>query len=587
MAAIQRETAMKSMSKAEVLMDEEDPLSSDEEIDNATVPMDEVDQDETDQIHDSKAISIENIGIRDGGGDEDDDWGEGEDDDWGDDGGDWPGEGVSSDHMLTKQEMSPPELTRSSSFKVHESANIRSKMVGLVTRVSDLLYVSRDEAGCLLRHYRWDDKKLEQDWFQDQKKVRSNVGLMSKTVQHASSSDGMVQCLNWSCGRVPLKKAHALSCGHFFCKRCWRNFLESEVSKGRTCLFARCPAMRCKKQHVHKFGCACQQLVPSSVFDKYLNKRPDLLKKYNEWNLQSFVEGQTGLVWCPNPSCNHIVEYKHGGEKTIECQCGQRFCFTCLRPEHEPAPCDLVKKWINSTAVKDDATELWLKARTKTCPKCNVRIEKNKACNHMNCTKCGHHFCWLCKGPWSKHGTSTGGYYVCKKYNEDVKKGERSNEEKDMISTQQMLQKYTYYVGRFNDAKNGVELTQKLEKKLEHYYSRQNRSVEQTKFISDACTSLRFARTCMQWCYVLDFYLMAGKEKKLFEFQQGMLIQQTESLQEIVEERSIEELLSRKKEVLSKTISLNNLRKRMIEIVKEGNFEAVLSYKTDSKSDNW
>ena len=26
---------------------------------------------------------------------------------------------------------------------------------------------------------------------------------------------------------------------------------------------------------------------------------------------------------------------------------------------------------------------------------------------------CGHEFCWMCKGDWSKHGSATGGYYQC------------------------------------------------------------------------------------------------------------------------------------------------------------------------------
>mmetsp|Transcript_3617 Transcript_3617/g.7340 ORF Transcript_3617/g.7340 Transcript_3617/m.7340 type:complete len:132 (+) Transcript_3617:1624-2019(+) len=93
----------------------------------------------------------------------------------------------------------------------------------------------------------------------------------------------------------------------------------------------------------------------------------------------------------------------------------------------------------------------------------------------------------------------------------------------------------------------------------------------------------------MQWCYVLDFYLITGKEKKLFEFQQQLLIEQTESLQELIEDNRtrLNVLLMKKKDILSKTTSLNNLRKRMIDLVKEGNFEAVLSYKGDEKSDNW
>ena len=31
------------------------------------------------------------------------------------------------------------------------------------------------------------------------------------------------------------------------------------------------------------------------------------------------------------------------------------------------------------------------------CPTCLTPIEKNDGCNHMTCTKCDQHFCWVCK----------------------------------------------------------------------------------------------------------------------------------------------------------------------------------------------
>lgn len=32
----------------------------------------------------------------------------------------------------------------------------------------------------------------------------------------------------------------------------------------------------------------------------------------------------------------------------------------------------------------------------KSCPSCNISIEKLGGCNHMTCGSCGCHFCWLC-----------------------------------------------------------------------------------------------------------------------------------------------------------------------------------------------
>ncbi len=34
----------------------------------------------------------------------------------------------------------------------------------------------------------------------------------------------------------------------------------------------------------------------------------------------------------------------------------------------------------------------------------------------MTCRQCKFEFCWICMGPWTDHGASTGGYYKCNKY---------------------------------------------------------------------------------------------------------------------------------------------------------------------------
>ena len=66
---------------------------------------------------------------------------------------------------------------------------------------------------------------------------------------------------------------------------------------------------------------------------------------------------------------------------------------------HWPVPCDKLKEWKKKMQekigeVEEDETganadelamKMWMKANTKSCPQCDVLIEKNDGCNHMTC----------------------------------------------------------------------------------------------------------------------------------------------------------------------------------------------------------
>lgn len=39
-------------------------------------------------------------------------------------------------------------------------------------------------------------------------------------------------------------------------------------------------------------------------------------------------------------------------------------------------------------------------AGAKACPGCQVRTLRSMGCNHMTCTQCGMHWCWVCGRPW-------------------------------------------------------------------------------------------------------------------------------------------------------------------------------------------
>jgi ariadne-1 len=114
---------------------------------------------------------------------------------------------------------------------------------------------------------------------------------------------------------------------------CWTAFLNSQLQGGRSCINATCMGMRCTKDHAHKFGCSCNELVPSSFFYYYVENK-ELINKYVRWILNSFVEGQKSIKWCPKPGCEYAVNYSGGGDKGISCKCGHLFCYSVSRNSH-------------------------------------------------------------------------------------------------------------------------------------------------------------------------------------------------------------------------------------------------------------
>jgi ariadne-1 len=309
-----------------------------------------------------------------------------------------------------------PVLTRQSSYVVLDNDSLQEKQEQLIRQTAEVLFVTPEEAGCLLRHYGWKGKALQAEWFEDQSKIRAAVGLTSDEDKRipARTAEGLIQCQSAYCDEVAVEQSHALNCGHSFCsdwsvsletivcfaRGCsrsihavksdvacfspslhalqflsfivlflsslfssWTNYLTSQISHGAACVFTTCMGMRCQEDHVHKMSCSCKEMVPESLFSKFV-KDEALLVKYKRWLLDSYVEGQRQIKWCPKPGCTYAVTYNSGGTKSVLCRCGYAFCFSCKQEAHSPCPCDIVAKWLQREK-SDDATEIWLAAKTK------------------------------------------------------------------------------------------------------------------------------------------------------------------------------------------------------------------------------
>ncbi|CAF3201143.1 unnamed protein product [Rotaria socialis] len=141
-----------------------------------------------------------------------------------------------------------------------------------------------------------------------------------------------------------------------------------------------------------------------------------LLLKYQK----HLLEQTTDMVWCPR--CHHSIicvppESTSGNHRSFaECvHCQFIFCRRCQQSWHPQVQCpkdamiqdiqqnpnaDKDKLKLNRIELSKILLELdniqIIEQCTKPCPSCQVRIEKNGGCQHMNCRHCQIHFCWLC-----------------------------------------------------------------------------------------------------------------------------------------------------------------------------------------------
>ncbi|XP_048736695.2 uncharacterized protein LOC125651893 [Ostrea edulis] len=175
------------------------------------------------------------------------------------------------------------------------------------------------------------------------------------------------------------------SCGHWFCRECWREHLLHQN-------FSRllCPEFKCGKE-VHLT--LILQILNITDVRKYLTRKKENLI-------------QSQYKYCPNEKCGRIISASLTSKPTnVVCECGFKFCPKCLKFPHWPVSCGtsheywnlLKEKGISMKSSNEDLLPSEVQVRGKSCPKCNQFIEKEGGCYSMECI-CGINFCWGCRG---------------------------------------------------------------------------------------------------------------------------------------------------------------------------------------------
>ncbi|KAI0251905.1 hypothetical protein BJV78DRAFT_1207615 [Lactifluus subvellereus] len=170
----------------------------------------------------------------------------------------------------------------------------------------------------------------------------------------------------------------SLSCGHKWCNACLIAYLNAASD-------TRSFPISCLGNQGR-----CTELVSISLARRVLPPAD-----FDALALAAFhvhVQARPGEYhYCPTPDCPQA--YPSGPRNsTLTCpSCLVRICPSCHVEYHEGITC----------ADREDGGDRlfheWMRAHgVKKCPGCHAPIERSEGCNHMTCTRCHTHTCWVC-----------------------------------------------------------------------------------------------------------------------------------------------------------------------------------------------
>lgn len=173
-----------------------------------------------------------------------------------------------------------------------------------------------------------------------------------------------------------------LDCGHTSCKNCLTDYFLSAIDTKSFPLLC--------------VGLGCKQLVPVNIIRRLLP--PENFHHLTHASFLDFIHSRpTEFNYCPTPDCPQVYRTAPPGT-VVQCpSCLVRICGSCHSEAHEGKGCPDPEK--NELRLFEE----WSAERdVKRCPGCKTFIERDAGCNHITCTRCRTHICWVCLETFSE-----------------------------------------------------------------------------------------------------------------------------------------------------------------------------------------
>ncbi|KAK2971050.1 hypothetical protein RJ640_017202, partial [Escallonia rubra] len=406
-------------------------------------------------------------------------------------------------------------------------------------RVMDLLSLKEYHARTLLIHFRWDVDKVFAVLVEKGKdKLYMEAGVTMEEHDGPSAPRRSFEVMCDICmEEIPANKTTMMDCGHCFCNNCWTLHFTVKINEGQS------RRIRCM---AHKCNAICDEgkinmLVKASD--------PALAKKFDRFLLESYIEDNRRVKWCPSaPHCGNAIRVEDDEYCEVECACGLQFCFSCSSQPHSPCSCLMWNLWAKK--CKDESeTVNWITVNTKFCPKCQKPVEKNGLQHTWNGIA-GH---------------------TCGRFKEDaVQKTDRAIKD---------LARYVHYHNRHkahtDSFKAEVSLKEKIQEKITNLEATDS-TFRDFSWLSNGLERLFRSRRILSYSYPFAYYMfgdelfqneMTTKEREikqnLFEDQQQQLEANVERLSMILEEPFDEYAKDKVMETRMKTITQSALTDKL------------------------
>ncbi|KZZ96504.1 RING finger protein [Moelleriella libera RCEF 2490] len=236
-----------------------------------------------------------------------------------------------------------------------------------------------------------------------------------------------------------LKCHKMLDCGHIFCLQCLQDFYNDAIKDGNLPAI-RCLSPGCAKDRASKPASKRKRkavINPSELLQMGLSE--SMVKRYVTLKYKTELEADKDTVYCPRVWCNGAarstrhrkpegLNFADDSGDELDAQaddakdhetdtgesppkpekfdpadllcvcedCGFAFCSRCLQTWHGEFVRCFSKRDKSELTEEETASLEYLRLHTSLCPTCSAPAQKTHGCNHMICSRCDTHFCYLC-----------------------------------------------------------------------------------------------------------------------------------------------------------------------------------------------